>query len=104
MLTPEQIARIYEVVDRFQLNRDWVVVPLAGSKEPSERVLPDGKILVKAPFGEAFEPWFKDLEGRLGDLDLSRTARAWHPQRYRCTTPSDIPPASGAKRYLHWKK
>lgn len=104
MLTPEQIARVYEVVDRFQLNRDWVVVPLAGSKEPLERVLPDGKILLNAPNGDAFEKWFGELEMKIGNLDLSRTARAWHPQRYRCTTSADLPPASGLKRYYNWKK
>lgn len=103
MLTPEQIDRIYDVAASLQINLDWVVVPMAGSPDAEERVLPDGKILVKAPPGEAFEPWYAGLKSRLEALDLSRTARAWIPERYRAKANPAVPPVSGIKKYLKWK-
>lgn len=103
MLTPEEIDRIYQVTDGLDLNRDWVVVPLVGSDAPAERVLPDGKLLVRAPGGPAFEEWIKGLRSRLEGLNLSRTARAWHRHRYRRTIPPGLPPSSGIRKYLHWQ-
>jgi hypothetical protein len=104
MLTPEQIDRIYDVAASLQLNLDWVVVPMAGSAQPEERVLPDGKILVKAPTGAAFDAWFSGLKERIESLDLSRTARAWTPERFRVKADPAVPPVSGIKKYLPWKK
>lgn len=103
MLTPEQIDRIYDVAASLQINLDWVVVPMAGSDQAEERILPDGKILVKAPGGEAFEKWFTGLKERLESLDLSRTARAWIPERYRAKANPKVPPVSGMKKYLKWE-
>jgi hypothetical protein len=76
VLLEGQVRRIFEVTDGFRLDRDQVVVPLAGDERGLEMILPDGKLLIRAPGGRAFEPWFEDLRGRLGRLDLSRTLRA----------------------------
>ena len=81
LLTPDQIERIHRITDRFLLDRDAVIVPLTASDAGREIVLPDGKLLIRAPGGGAFESWIAGLERRLDDLDLSRTPRADVPKR-----------------------
>ncbi len=76
ILTEAQVRRILEATDGFRLARDPVVVPLAALEGGLEKILPDGKLLVRAPGGAAFEPWLAGLRARLGKLDLSRTPRA----------------------------
>lgn len=79
LITPDQIERIHRVTDTFYVDRDVVVIPLVGSDEPREMVLPDGKLLVRPPAGAAFEGWLAGLRERLEKLDLSRARRssAW---------------------------
>jgi hypothetical protein len=86
ILTEGQVRRLFEVTDGFRLDRDQVVVPLAGREKGMEMVLPDGKLLVGAPGGAAFEPWLAGLKARLERLDLSRTPRA--PGVKETVTPS----------------
>jgi hypothetical protein len=76
ILLESQVRRIFEVTDGFRLDRDHVVVPLAGDEQGFEMILPDGKLLIRAPGGRKFDPWFADLAARVGRLDLSRTPRA----------------------------
>ncbi|HVR86288.1 MAG TPA: hypothetical protein VMU54_18340 [Planctomycetota bacterium] len=75
LLTAKDVERIYRVTDQLRLDRDWVVVPLGCAAEAFEIVQPDGKLLVRPPGGELFEPWIDGLASRLSELDLSRTAR-----------------------------
>lgn len=76
ILTEAQVRRIFEVADRFRVDRDQVVIPLAGDDRGFEMILPDGKLLIRAPGGRGFDPWFEGLAARVGKLDLSRTPRA----------------------------
>ena len=71
----DEIERVYKVTDSLDLHRDWIVVPLNAAGEGSEVMQPDGKILIRAPGGEKFEPWLARLRGRLERLDLGRTPR-----------------------------
>lgn len=100
VLTAEQVERVYRLTDALDLNRDWVVVPLAAHPSGLEMTLPDGKILIRPPAGPAFEPWFAGLRERLGALDLTRALRAGQVERPCLRTPSDALPASGTRRYL----
>lgn len=75
LLSAEDVERIYRETDSLELHRDWVVVPLNCAATGSEQVLPDGKILIRAPGVEAFEAWLKDLPIRLVEMGLSRTPR-----------------------------
>ena len=102
VLTPEQIARIYDVTDEFQLHRNWVVVPLAAADHPVVMVLPDGKVLIRAPGGASFDGWFATLRRKLQDLDLTRTPRSGQHDPPRLEVPSCAPPGSGSRRYLNW--
>jgi hypothetical protein len=77
-----------------------VVVPLRGSDQGVEMVLPDGKLLVRPPGGPGFDGWFLGLKDRLQALDLDRALRASQLERHYVRTPASAAPASGARRYL----
>jgi hypothetical protein len=104
LLTPEQVRRVYEVVDSLELNQDWIVVPLYAAEREEVQNLPDGKILIRPPGGAEFEPWLKSLRDRILDLDLSKIPRVWQPEPARCRIEPTETPSAGARRYLHWKK
>src|SRR6185436_12103923 len=75
LLTAEQVERIYRITDQLDLPRDWVVVPLTAADESLEMLHPDGKLLLRAPAGDQFEPWMRTLAERLQELDLGRIPR-----------------------------
>jgi hypothetical protein len=100
VLSAEQVDRVYRVTDALLLNRDWVVVPLVGSPQGLEMLLPDGKLLIRPPAGPAFEAWFAGLPERLEALDLDRALRASRLERPYVRTPASAPPGSGARKYL----
>lgn len=76
VLTEAQVRCIREVTDALGLDWNFVVVPLAAREKGLEQVLPDGKLLIRAPGGASFEPWRAGLRARLEALDLGRTPRA----------------------------
>lgn len=100
ILSAENIERVYRLTDALLLNRDWVVVPLRGSDDGLEMVMPDGKLLIRPPAGPGFDAWFGGLKDRLQALDLDRALRASQLERHYVRTPASAPPASGARRYL----
>jgi|SRR5947209_7845865 len=100
VLTAEQVEKVYQVTDGLHLNRDWVVVPLVGSPNGLETVLPDGKVLIRPVPGEGFSAWFAALQSRLEQLDLDRALRASQIERYYVRTPATAAPGSGARRYV----
>ena len=103
VLTEQQVSRVYALTDGLLLNPDWVVVPLTAHETGLETMLPDGKVLIRPPAGEAFEPWFADLRTRLESLNLSRALRASQLERHYTHTPAQAPPGSGARKYVPWK-
>ena len=84
MVTPEQIERLYRLTDEFGLLRDAVIVPLEAAPEGKVLVLPDGKVVLRPPAGEAFEGWFIGLRRELEATDFSRTPKAGQPFRWAC--------------------
>lgn len=76
ILTETQVRRIRQVTDALGLDWNGVVVPLAAREGGLEKVMPDGKLLIRAPAGAAFESWWTGLRDRLEALDLGRTPRA----------------------------
>ena len=100
LLTAEQVERIYRIVDRLSIHRDWVVVPLNAAEEGVELMQPDGKILLRPPGREKFEPWLAELPDRLQHLDLGRAARRGeNDPKWPLTGPGEIH-ATGTRRYL----
>ena len=100
VLTEHQVRKVYELTDSLLINRDWVVVPLVGSPQGLEMLLPDGKILIRPAGGEGFDAWFSDLKSRLETLDLSRALRASQLERHYVRTPATAAPGSGARKYV----
>jgi hypothetical protein len=100
LLTVTRVERIYRVTDSLDLHRDWVVVPLNTAEEGSEIMQPDGKLLIRAPGGPAFEPWLAGLRGRLEQLDLGRTPRrSENDPKFPLTGPGE-PKAVGTRPYV----
>lgn len=100
LLTAEQVERIYRTADRLRLHRDWVVVPLNAADEAKEIVLPDGKVLIRAPAGGLFDGWIQGLEARLLDLNLTQTARSHVNDPKAFLTGTQGPRLKGTRRYL----
>ncbi|HLY74640.1 MAG TPA: hypothetical protein VKU80_11035 [Planctomycetota bacterium] len=99
VLSEAQVAKIYHLTDSLLLNRDWIVVPLVGSAEGMELLMPDGKVLIRPAGGLKFDAWFSGLKNRLESLDLSRALRASQLERHYVRTPATAAPGSGARRY-----
>ncbi|MHC4607607.1 MAG: hypothetical protein ACYTAF_11885 [Planctomycetota bacterium] len=99
-LTSEQVHSVFDVTDALGLHRNWVVVPLAASDEPVELIMPCGKVLIRPPGGDAFDPWLEGLRGRLRKLDMHRVPRAPEHDPPKAATPACAPPGTGARTYL----
>ena len=100
ILSEAQVRKIYELTDSLLLNPDWVVVPLVGSPQGMEMLMPDGKVLIRPAGGDGFDAWFSGLKGRLDTLDLSRALRASQLERHYVRTPATAAPGSGARKYV----
>lgn len=100
VLTEAQVSKVYELTDGLLLNRDWVVVPLVGSVDGIEMLMPDGKILIRPAGASKFDGWFAGLKIRLESLDLSRALRASQLERHYVRTPAAAAPGSGARKYV----
>jgi virulence-associated protein VagC len=74
-LRPEQIMKILELTDSFNLNREAVMIPLALEDEGSVTLLPDGRLRIVAPKNKPFEDWLIELRTRLTDMDLATVGR-----------------------------
>jgi hypothetical protein len=100
VLTEAQVAKVYDLTDALLLNRDWVVVPLIGSPDGLEMLMPDGKILIRPAGSGRYDGWFAGLKTRLESLDLSRALRASQLERHYVRTPAAAAPGSGARKYV----
>ena|SRR5476649_1662358 len=100
LLTEAQVAKVYDLTDGLELNRDWVVVPLVGAAQGLEMLMPDGKILIRPVGGARYDAWFAGLKTRLESLDLSRALRASQLERHYVRTPASAAPGSGARKYV----
>ena len=69
-LKPEQVLKILELTDSFNLHREAVYIPLALEENGSVTVLPDGRLRVVSPRTGSFEAWLNDLRSRLENMDL----------------------------------
>ena len=100
VLSEAQVRKVYELTSSLLLNPDWVVVPLVGSPQGMEMLMPDGKVLIRPAGGDGFEAWFSGLKTRLESLDLSRALRASQLERHYVRTPASAAPGSGARKYV----
>jgi len=71
-LRQEQILRILELTDSFNINREAVSIPLATEENGSVAVLPDGRLRIACPSTASFDEWLSNLRVRLEEMDLSK--------------------------------
>ncbi len=69
---PEQVLKILELTDSFNLHREAVYIPLPTEENGSVTVLPDGRLRIICPRTESFEAWLSELRTRLENMDLSK--------------------------------
>jgi chaperonin GroES len=100
LLSAEEVERIHRATDEFEVQRNFVIVPLNCAPEGKVIVLPDGGILIRAPAGYAFEPWIEELRTRLAESDLSRTPRRSEEDPKKHLTGTHGPRLFGTRGYL----
>ncbi len=71
-LRPEQVLKILELTDSFNIHREAVYIPLAAEEGESVTVLSDGRLKIVCPRTESFEAWLSELRTRLENMDLTK--------------------------------
>jgi hypothetical protein len=71
-LRPEQVLKILELTDSFNLHREAVYIPLAAEENGSVTLLPDGRLRIVCPRTGPFEAWLNELRVKLKKMDLSK--------------------------------
>lgn len=72
VLRPEQILKILDITDSFNLHREAIFVPLKTEHDGSATILPDGRLRIVCPETGQFEAWLKQLRNELERMDLSK--------------------------------
>ncbi|MGD0175246.1 MAG: hypothetical protein ABSC50_00270 [Candidatus Bathyarchaeia archaeon] len=71
-LRPDQILRILEITDSFNLHRESIFIPLRTEENGSIMILPDGRLRIVCPEAGQFAAWLVELRGELERIDLSK--------------------------------
>ena len=61
----EQISQILELIDRLEINREWVEIPLGAESPGVVRKLDNGKLEIVVDADMYFEEWMKALESEI---------------------------------------
>jgi len=70
-LLSDQVLKILEVTDSFNLHREAIVIPLTTEETGSVNVLADGRLKITCPSRQPFDMWLSELRARLQKMDLS---------------------------------
>lgn len=62
------IERVFEILDRLEISREAVVIPLKPEHPGSVRRLPNGKIEIKVESETPLDDWLPQLEMMLRSL------------------------------------
>jgi hypothetical protein len=60
-----QIERIFEILDRLDISREAVVIPLRPQGMGSVKRLSNGKLEIVVPSDLPFDEWYASLEGSI---------------------------------------
>jgi hypothetical protein len=71
-LGPDQILRILEITDSFNLHRESIFIPLKTEANGSITILPDGRLRIVCPEAGQFAAWLVQLRVELKRIDLSK--------------------------------
>ena len=72
---PEQVIKILELTDAFNIHREAVTIPLSAEKDGSVTLLADGKLRIVCPEHTRFDQWLTKLRGQLEEMDLTRIVK-----------------------------
>jgi hypothetical protein len=61
-VTLKEIERIFEILDRHDISREVVVIPLKPASPGTARRLPNGKIEILVERDRALDEWLPELE------------------------------------------
>lgn len=67
-VTLKEIERIFDVIERFELSREAVVIPLRPATPGGVEVLANGKLQIVVDAEQPFEEFLVALEGRIGEI------------------------------------
>ncbi len=67
-VTIHEIRKIFEVLDRLEISREWVTIPLAPASPGSIQRLPNGKFEIVVDAEVPIDEWLKTLEAELQRL------------------------------------
>ncbi len=68
-----QIERIFEILDRLDISREAVVIPLRPQGTGSLRMLENGTLEIVVPDTIPFNDWYASLEGEIQKLRAGGT-------------------------------
>jgi len=71
-LRSDQILKILEITDSFNLHREVIVIPLTTKETGSLDLLADGRLKITCPATQPFDMWLNELRARLQEMDLSK--------------------------------
>jgi hypothetical protein len=72
-LRPEQILKILELTDSFNMHRERILIPLSTEDEGSVTILADRRVRIIVPSNKPFEDWLTELRAQLAKMDLRTT-------------------------------
>jgi hypothetical protein len=72
VVTMREIERVFEILDRHEISREAVVIPLRPASPGGARRLPGGKIEIVIESERPLDEWLPELETRL--LVMARLA------------------------------
>jgi hypothetical protein len=74
-LHPNQILKVLEITDSFNVHREAVFIPLLTEETGSVIILADGRLQITCPSAGSFDGWLDALRAQLGKMDLSKLTK-----------------------------
>lgn len=72
---PEQIMKILELTDSFNIHRESVFIPLKTEEKGNVSILPDGRLSITCPSSRSFDQWLEEIRAQLLTMDLTKVAK-----------------------------
>ena len=67
-VTLKEIERIFDVIERFGISREAVVIPLRPGVPGAVELLANGKLQIVVDAEQPFDEYLVALEGRVGEI------------------------------------
>jgi hypothetical protein len=67
-VTLKEIERIFEVIERFGISREAVVIPLRPAVPGGVEMLKNGKLQIVVDAEQPFEEYLTELAARIGEI------------------------------------